>query len=246
MHRRTTMWPFGFSLQELLGLGMVLTVAGGYRAQFLRASKRGGLFVGRAVGFIRKQRDQVFSSTAQKRELDSLHQQLSEAMSELQHIRHDIRSSARPFSSDCSSQQPFVAQNNAPTAAAMMGEAIATASPVHSTSLSTTAAQSVTFDAADPLHAAGPSELKAESTLHLKEGVYSPAERFKALQTVSVGGKTVYIGGVPLVPVSAADVRTKANVGGATCGSQIVSEALEEQEVADQVTSVLRSSTPRG
>lgn len=67
----------------------------GYKKQFLQYSHSGGRFVGRAVGFIRQKRDQVFTGSGQRKELDALQQQLQEAMSQMQHIRYDIRSSAR-------------------------------------------------------------------------------------------------------------------------------------------------------
>jgi hypothetical protein len=118
------MFPFGFSLQELFFFTVVLAVAGGvsqlpesiqrerrfehrqasikptdgcsgYKTQFIQYSRNGGVFVGRAVGFIRQKRDQVFTSSAQRAELDAMQQQLADAMSQMQSIRHDIRNSTR-------------------------------------------------------------------------------------------------------------------------------------------------------
>lgn len=241
------MWPFGFSLQELLGLSVVLTVAGGYRSHFLQASRRGGLFVGRAVGFIRQKRDQVFTSTAQKRELDSLHQQLSDAMSELQNIRYDIRSSARPFPADASRSQTLAARGSGPGAAAaeVPNDHAESAVPRAESPTSNNARvppRSIAFDAADPLGTASQPAAAGQ----LGEAGTSPAKRFNALKTTSDAGKTVHIGGVPLVAVSAADVRPKGRKRGPTTGSHIVSDALDEQEIADQVTRVLQGSVPQG
>jgi hypothetical protein len=67
----------------------------GYKKQFLEYARKSGVFVGRSVGFIRQKRDQVFTSSKQKAEMDALQNQLSDAMSQLQFIRHDIRSSIR-------------------------------------------------------------------------------------------------------------------------------------------------------
>lgn len=53
------------------------------------------------MGFIRQQRDQVFSSSGQQKELNALQQQLQDAMSQMQHIRYDIRSSARMMPFQC-------------------------------------------------------------------------------------------------------------------------------------------------
>lgn len=130
------MFPFDLSFQDIFIVGVVLTVAGGttlstpcdsattprhgvaydhtylchatgYKEQFLRYSRQGGMFVGRAVGFIRQKRDQVFTSTAQKAEMEALQQQLSDAMAQMQFIRHDIRSSTR-LSRYCILPQPSV------------------------------------------------------------------------------------------------------------------------------------------
>jgi hypothetical protein len=67
----------------------------GYKKQFLQYSREGGRFVGRAVGFVRQKRDQVFTSSGHRKELNALQQQLEDAMSQMQHIRYDIRSSTR-------------------------------------------------------------------------------------------------------------------------------------------------------
>lgn len=70
-------------------------MSAGYKKEFFQYSRSGGKFVGRAVGFIRNKRDQVFTSSGQRKELDALQQQLGDAMSQMQNIRYDIRSSTR-------------------------------------------------------------------------------------------------------------------------------------------------------
>ena len=85
-------------------------VCAGYKKQFFQYSRSSGKFVGRAVGFIRQKRDQVFTSSGQQKELTALQQQLEEAMSQMQHIRYDIRSSARIMPSQCAS--PLLLRSN--------------------------------------------------------------------------------------------------------------------------------------
>ena len=223
------MFPFGFSFEELFILGAIVIVAGGYPEHFTRYARNGGVFVGRAVGFIRQKRDQVFASSQQKAEMQSMQSQLAEAMSQLQYIRHDIRYSHRP-SPTPSSSLPTAEAINAHSLRKQMDDHTQQ-SPNQRPSASAEAGHAVPFDVAAPLTPEG---------THTASERCAAQQRFRGITPESASGRTVYVAGKPLIPVSAAAAgrlpeRRNANV----TGSHIAEEALLEQEVAAQASQVL-------
>eukprot|EP00892_Ulva_mutabilis_P012230 jgi/Ulvmu1/937/UM102_0020.1 len=304
------MFPFDLSFQDIFLFGVVLTVAGGYKEPFLKYSRQGGLFVGRAVGFIRQKRDQVFTSTAQKEEMEALQQQLSDAMAQMQYIRHDIRSSTRISRAYMS--QP--GDREVPVDAAGQGTAAAQSTDHRRADDQRNA--SLPFRANDPLsspdtstvHISGPSIVnqwsnedaqtssmaKADSNsandttwsrqedgaaprlpasrnpdnerreavlgviadgpaslsggtaaatpagAGVMTGVKSARERFDSIDLGGQDGKVVYIDGVPLIPVSAADTGKLPERKGPITGSDIMEEALLEARVAREASAIIR------
>ena len=200
------------------------------------------MYVGRAVGFIRQQRDKAFSSSRQKAEMQAMQAQLSEAMSQLQYIRHDIRSSARPHglqpqAQATSSQVPPQEESTDPSAAGSVRP------PASNPDVDVATANHHAFPApADPVAAPWPVHVgaggeKEEHGAH----VLSPARlRFHQISTECDEGRTVYVAGVPLVPVNAAAAgqsgTSKRHSG---TGSFLAEEALIEQQVASQAHAFL-------
>ena len=249
-----TMLPFGFSFEELFYLGVFLTVAGGYRQSFLKASRSGGVFVGRAVGFIRQKRQQVFASSTQRAEMEALQSQLSDAMSQLSYIRHDIRSSTRPLRGgagmaghDAAKEHPSSAAVTQQAASSQQDAAHGDAGTAADVQDSSRTRAAPTLDLANPMASATADaattpqvqNVAAPAANH-SPGTLSAQQRFEQLQVEDPSGKTVYIGGVPLIPVSAAAAnRGTAQRSGPVTGSELAEEALREQAVARKAAAFL-------
>jgi hypothetical protein len=231
------MFPFGFSVEELLTVVVVLTIAGGYRSQFLGASRNAGVFVGRTVGFIRQKREQVFTSKSQKREIESLHNQLSAAVSELQHIRYGIRT-ASPIDVSHRTEQGSEESSKRPSAEQRSLQDADDSAPNHSASISTMLSESreqaAPFNIVDPLSSAG----VGSSRQHGADGLQGklPHELFEQIGDVDPSCPATYIAGVRLVPISAKDVMAVGK--GPHTGSHIAKDALLEREVAEKASSV--------
>jgi hypothetical protein len=258
------MFPFGFSFEELFYAGAFLTIAGGYRASFLRYSRNGGVFVGRVVGFIRQKREQVFASSKQRAEMEALQSQLSDAMNQLNFIRHDIRSSTRAaYPAPSPSVPPEAGAGNARQSAHPPPGSQHVPSPAASQSADARPLPfagasgpgqphpdgSGRFDAADPMGAAMTQASPAGSPSPSLSGTatQTAAQRFQSLVVEDPSGRTVYIGGVPLIPVSAAAAgHAPAKRQGHLTGSHIAEEALREQEVAQRAAALLAGWPPPG
>lgn len=270
------MFPFGFSLEELFYLSVFLAVAGGYRDTFVRASRSGGVFVGKAVGFIRQKREQVFASSAQRQEMQALQQQMSDALSELHSMRHHVRSSASFESSRVpSSSQPQRAIAHGALEVAPQGATVqqhsdgrrsesvnastatqqeahdsgsempASTSPVHSATQRSSTDNPLRCPA-DPQHSSPPATAHATSAAASSGEALSPQQRYQQLHVEDSSGHTVYIAGVPLIPVTAAAAgRAPEKRTGSLTGSHIAEEALAEQEVAHRAAQVLHGQPPK-
>lgn len=57
--------------------------------------------MGRAVGYVRKKRDQVLSSSTQRKELSAVQRQLGDALGQLNTLRHEIRGQSRIIGDRC-------------------------------------------------------------------------------------------------------------------------------------------------
>jgi hypothetical protein len=250
------MFPLGFTFEELFYMGLVLTFAGGYREQFLRVSRNSGVFVGRTVGFIRQKRDQVFTSTAQKAEMNALQSQLSEAMNQLQCIRHDIRSSTSPLQGSAapaahgSGQIPHQTMTANHLASSSTGEPqvhTAPSPPAHPAEgdggVRTEAAvprAAHSFDLSNPLVHGDRTESMREKPSAV-EDMLSPEQRFRQLAQPDDSGRTIYISGVPLIPISASAAgRMGGKRMGLLTGSHIAEDAILEQEVASEAGAFLK------
>lgn len=275
------MFPFGFSLEELFYLSLILTVAGGYRETFLRASRNGGLFVGRAVGFIRQKREQVFASSAQRQEMQALQRQMSDALSELHSMRHNIRSAASwtPAMQHGSAQLPggvagadaasvqhhgagahsrsslhkpgnsaASTSSKVPNAESSPDKALTPGTQADQAALVPAAVDDTNANAAAAsAPAAGPASTAPGNGNSNGTSALSPQQRFEHLVVEDPTGHTVYIAGVPLIPVTAAAAgRAPEQRSGPLTGSRIAQEALAEQEVAHKAAQVLQGGPPKG
>jgi hypothetical protein len=230
------MFPFGFSLEELCAVAFVLTVAGGYRSHFLGACRHAGVFVGRTVGFIRQKRDQVFTSKLQKREIESLHQQISAAMSELQQIRYGIRTTKPIDGSHFAKHGPEMSTRDSGEKQSVDDTALSAPyqSETKSKMPSNPRESAAPFNIVDPLNSArvcAPQRRDAD-----EEQGKLPRELFEQIEGIDPSGRISYIGGVRHVPISAKDVMP-ADQGSHT-GSHIAKDALLERKVAEKASSI--------